>query len=377
MNRFAIRQELGYTTKFPKWAIAFKFEAVEVTSLLKQVLWQVGRTGKVTPIGVVEPVFLAGATVQRATLNNMDDIRKKNLKLGSRVFIRRSNEVIPEILSLAEDLPGSKPIEAPNACPSCGSALENKNMNLYCPNYGACYEQIVARLTHFCSKEAMNIEGLSEQTIKQLYDKLGVKYLHDLYHLTKEQLLSLDKVKDKKAQNILDALQKSKKASFSSFLFSLGILFVGAKGAKDLAKAFGSLPSLMNATYEQLLNVKDVGEVTANSVLEFFANEHNRHEIEQLLSCGIELEHNVKRVQNGYFEGKTVVLTGSVENLTREEATALLEQHGANVSGSVSKKTDLVVFGHEAGSKLEKAKTLGVATMPAEEVFGKIISKNA
>jgi DNA ligase (NAD+) len=376
VDKFSIRDELGYTTKYPKWAIAFKFEAVEVTSLLKQVLWQVGRTGKVTPIGVVEPVELAGATVQRATLNNMDDIRKKNLKIGSRVFIRRSNEVIPEILSLAQDLPGSKEIQAPKICPSCGHELEKRSVNLYCPNYGECYEQIIARLTHFCSKEAMNIEGLSEQTIKQLHEKLGVKYLHDLYNLTKEQLLSLDKVKDKKADNILQALEQSKKTNLWSFLYSLGILFVGVKSAKDLAKAFGSLQGVMNATYEQLIAVKDIGEVTANSILEFFADEHNKQEVEKLLACGIEIENSIKRVEGGVFEGKTVVLTGSVEGLTRDQATALLEQHGAHVASSVSKKTDLVIFGDQAGSKLEKAKTLGVATIQASEVFGKMI-KNA
>lgn len=376
VDKFSIRDELGYTTKYPKWAIAFKFEAVEVTSLLKQVLWQVGRTGKVTPIGVVEPVELAGATVQRATLNNMDDIRKKNLKIGSRVFIRRSNEVIPEILSLAQDLPGSKEIQAPKICPSCGHELENISVNLYCPNYGECYEQIIARLTHFCSKEAMNIEGLSEQTIKQLHEKLGVKYLHDLYNLTKEQLLFLDKVKDKKADNILQALEQSKKTNLWSFLYSLGILFVGVKSAKDLAKAFGSLQGVMNATYEQLIAVKDIGEVTANSILEFFADEHNKQEVEKLLACGIEIENSIKRVEGGVFEGKTVVLTGSVEGLTRDQATALLEQHGAHVASSVSKKTDLVIFGDQAGSKLEKAKTLGVATIQASEVFGKMI-KNA
>lgn len=374
VNNFLIRDELGFTTKFPKWALAFKFEALEVSTILNDVVWQVGRTGKITPIAILEAVELAGATVQRATLNNIDDIRKKKLEIGSRVFVRRSNEVIPEILGLAEKLPHSKKIVPPTLCPCCGSVLENRNMNLYCVNYDGCYEQIIERLTHFCSKEAMNIEGLSDKTIKQVYDNLNVRYLHDLYSLTRDQLLTLEGFKDKKADNILSALEKSKKAKFSSFLFALGILNVGVKTAKDLAKHFEGLEELAEASLETLTNIKDIGEITAKSIKEYFEDEHNQNEIDNLFKLGINIEYSkITKNSDSLFYGKTVVLTGSFENLTRLQATALLEQNGAIVTSSVSKNTDYVVFGLEAGSKLDKAKVLNVKTLSEKEVFGKLI----
>lgn len=374
VNNFLIRDELGFTTKFPKWALAFKFEALEVSTILKNVVWQVGRTGKITPIGLLEPVELAGATVQRATLNNIDDIRKKKLEIGSRVFVRRSNEVIPEILGLADKLPNSKEIIPPIHCPSCGATLESKNMNLYCRNYGDCYDQIIERLTHFCVKEAMNIEGLSSQTIKQIYDNLNIRYLHDLYSLTKEQLLTLEGFKNKKAENILSSLEKSKNAKFANFLFALGILNVGVKTAKDLAKHFDSLEELTNSSLETLTNIKDIGEITAKSIKEFFDDEHNIYEISNLFRLGIKIEYSkLAKNSNSIFYGKTVVLTGSFENLTRLQATSLLEQNGATVTSSVSKNTDYVIFGLEAGSKLDKAKALNIKTLSEKEVFGKLI----
>ena len=374
VNDFAQRQEFGYTTKFPKWALAFKFEAMEVTSILKDVIWQVGRTGRVNPTGIVEPVELAGATVQKATLNNIENINEKKLEIGSRVFIRRSNEVIPEILSLAERLPGAKQIVPPSVCPSCGSELVYKNMNLYCPNYSGCYEQITERFSHFASKEAMNIEGFSIQTIKQIYDNLNVKYLHDLYHLTKQQLLTLEGIKDKKAENIITSLNASKKPKLSNFLYALGILNVGNKTAKDLAKQFGTLQNLMQASKEELVAVRDIGEVTAQSIVEFFEDENNKHEIQSLLNSGLEIqEKNIQTTNNTFFAGKTVVLTGSFETLTRSQATQLLEDAGANVTSSVSKNTDYVIFGTDAGSKLTKAQSLGVKTLSFAEVFGKLL----
>ena len=374
VNDFSMREKFGFTTKFPKWAIAFKFEALETSTILKDVVWQVGRTGKITPIGILEPVELAGATVQRATLNNMDDIRKKKLQINSRVFVRRSNEVIPEILGLAETLENSKEILPPTTCPCCGSTLESENVNLFCRNYGGCYEQIIERLTHFCSKEAMNIEGLSSQTIRQVYHALNVRYLHDLYSLNFEQLLPLEGFKNKKAENILSSLEKSKTPKFSNFLYALGILNVGVKTAKDLAKAFVDLNELKNASSETLMNIRDIGEITANSIQEFFNDEHNLFELEKLFSLGIHIQYqNLSKNTSSFFAGKTVVLTGSFEHLTRLEATNLLEQAGATVSSSVSKNTDFVIYGLEAGSKLDKAKQLDVKTLNEKEVFGKLI----
>lgn len=374
VNDFKQRREFGYTTKFPKWALAYKFEAMEVTSILKDVIWQVGRTGRVNPTGIVEPVELAGATVQKATLNNIENIKEKNLEIGSRVFIRRSNEVIPEILSLAESLPNAKQIVPPSSCPSCGSELVYKNMNLYCTNYSGCFEQIAQRFSHFASKEAMNIEGFSIQTIKQIHTNLSVKYLHDLYNLTKEQLLTLEGVKDKKAENIINSILDSKKPKLSNFLYALGILNVGNKTAKDLAKHFGTLNNIIHATAEELVAVKDIGEITAQSITEFFEDENNKIEIQNLLAVGIEIQEKSAKTQiNNFFEGKIVVLTGSFDTLTRTQATEMLENAGANITSSVSKNTDYVIFGTDAGSKLEKANLLGVKTLESTEVFGKLL----
>ena len=223
LNEVEQREEVGYTNKFPKWARAYKFEAEEVSTMLNEVVWQVGRTGKVSPTAILEPVELAGATISRATLNNIEDIRKKNVFIKSRVFIRRSNEVIPEVLGLAEKYDFSEKIDEPKTCPCCGNVLEKKGPLVFCRNHDNCKEQIVSRLVHFVSREAFNIEGLSEMTIIQFYDELNLRHFYELFHLTKEQLIALDKFKDKKAENILSSLQKSKKIEFYRFLFSLGI----------------------------------------------------------------------------------------------------------------------------------------------------------
>lgn len=263
VNKVGARSKIGYTNKFPKWAIAYKFEAQEISTLLKDCIWQVGRSRRVTPIALLEPVELAGATVQRATLNNMEDIAKKKVLINSRVFVRRSNEVIPEVMGLAEKLPHSKKIEPPEFCPSCGSKLEKIGPILYCKNHSGCREQVVDRLSHFASRNALNIEGLSEKTAGLLYDKLGVRNLSDIYDLKKEDLLKLDNFKDKKAENIINSLQKSKKVDLNKFLFALGISEVGDKTAKDLAKHFKSLDAIMNAKKEDLSSIYDVGEIMA------------------------------------------------------------------------------------------------------------------
>lgn len=374
LNEIAPREEIGYTNKFPKWARAFKFEAEEISTMLNDVVWQVGRTGKVTPIAVLEPVWLAGATISRATLNNFDDILKKKVLKNSRVFIRRSNEVIPEVLGLAEKYPNSTEIEEPKYCPSCGSLLVKKGPLLFCKNHDNCKEQIISRLTHFVSRDAFNIEGLSQKSILQFYQDLDLRHFYELFHLTKDQLVSLEKFKDKKAQNILDSLEKSKHIELSRFLFSLGIGEVGTKTAKDLSRYFKSLENLKNAEYDEIIKVDDIGEIIAQNIVDYFDDEDNLKEIDALLSVGVVPQDNASAVSNK-LEGLTFVLTGTLPNYSRPEMTKIIEEHGGKTSSSVSKNTNFVLAGEEAGSKLDKAKALGVAIITEEEFF-KLLNQN-
>lgn len=365
-NQIAYREEMGYTAKFPRWAIAYKFEAQEISTMLEDVVWQVGRTGKITPIGIVEPVELAGATIKRATLNNASDIQRKRVKIGSRVFLRRSNEVIPEILGLAEEYPTSKEIEIPTTCPSCGEKLVEIGANLFCKNEN-CPEQVIDTLTHFASRDAMNIEGYRDKTSELFFNQLGVRSPSDLYKLTLEQLTNLEGFKDKKAQNLIDAIEKSKNVKLSNFIFALGIDNVGKKTAGDLAKVFKTLENLKNATKEELQAIRDIGDVVAECVYNYFRDDKNLTEIEKLKEVGVKIEEQADNiVKNSVFNGKTFVLTGSLEKYSRNEASEILTSLGANVSSSVSKNTDYVLAGENAGSKLSKAQNLGI----------KIISEN-
>ncbi|MBE7082747.1 MAG: NAD-dependent DNA ligase LigA [Clostridiales bacterium] len=366
LNQIDKREEFGYTSKFPKWAMAFKFEAQEVTSILNDVVWQVGRTGKLTPIAEIEPVELAGATVKRATLNNYGDIERKQVQIGARVFVRRSNEVIPEILGLAELLPNSKQIPKPTNCPCCNSSLVEIGALLFCPNRRGCREQVIDRITHFASRDAMNIEGLRDQTSEAFYDVLGITEPSELYNLTQEDLLKLDKFKEKKAQNILKSLEKSKKVALNNFIYALGIANVGTKTAKDLAKYFGSLQNLKNAKLEELSSIRDIGEIVAKSIVDFFADEFNNKMIDDLLAVGLEIQETEK-VLGGKFEGLTFVLTGTLTKYTRNQATEIIEKNGGQTSSSVSKNTSYVLAGESAGSKLDKAKALGVKIITEEQ----------
>ncbi len=377
INDVTVREKIGYTNKFPKWALAYKFQAQEVSTILEDVVWQVGRTGKITPIAVLEPVELAGATISRATLNNFDDILKKKVLINSRVLIRRSNEVIPEVLGLLEKFEDSKEITEPKVCPSCGEPLTKKGVLLYCTNRDGCVEQVVDRLTHFVTRNAFNIDGLSEKTILSLYEKLGVCEPADLFKLTKEQLLTLDKVKEKKAENILNAIEKSKNPSLDKFIFAIGIPEVGEKTAKDIAKTFLSLDAVMNATIEQLLEIKDIGNIIAQNVVEFFSDEKNISSVSDLLKQGVEIQEmqQTKVSENSEFLNKTVVLTGSLEHYTRDEAKQIIELLGGITTTSVSKKTDIVIAGAEAGSKLNKAEELNIRVINEAE-FIKMIEKS-
>ncbi len=374
LNNLALRDEIGVTSKFPKWAIAYKFEAQELTSTLNQVVWQVGRTGKLTPIAEIEPIELAGATVKRATLNNFGDIIRKGVKLNSRVFVRRSNEVIPEILGVAEHTDESVDIVKPTTCPCCGSTVVEDGANLFCTNKLNCKEQVIDRLTHYASRNAMNIEGLSGKTLELLYDNLGVNSIDKIYTLTKQDLLRLEGFKDKKAQNIIDSINKSKQANLSNFVYALGILNVGEKTAKDLSKTFGTLNNIVNATAIELVNINDIGEVVADSIVKYFSDPLNIKLIEDVLAQGVSINEQSQVAQfNDKLTGKSVVLTGTLSKYTRDEAKAILEKFGANVVGSVSTKTDLVIAGESAGSKLNKAQALGIDIID-EQQFENIIN---
>ncbi|HHD2585037.1 TPA: NAD-dependent DNA ligase LigA [Clostridium perfringens] len=362
------RELLGYTVKFPKWAIAYKFEAQEVTTKLLDVEWNVGRSGRVSPTAILDPVELAGVTVKRATLNNMDDIARKGVRLGAEVFVRRSNDVIPEIMGVVpESLEGTKEIEEPKVCPACGAHLVHEGVHIYCENTLGCKPQMVKTIVHFAGREAMNIAGFSEKTAEQLFEKLDIRDISDLYKLEYEKLLDLDKFGPKKAQNLLDAIEKSKDCTLEAFLYSLGIPNVGVKTAKDLVKRFESLENLEKATFEELVSVQDVGDIVARSIIEFFKEERTLKVINELLSLGVNPHYEKKEVLESPFMGKTVVVTGTLENYSRTSIKEKLESLGAKVSGSVSKKTDFVIAGEAAGSKYDKAKSLGVTILSEEE----------
>ncbi len=366
------REKIGWTNKFPKWAMAFKFVAQEVTTLLRDVSWQVGRSGRVTPIANLEPVELAGATISRATLNNIEDIERKGVFKNSRVFLRRSNEVIPEVMGLAEKLPESEVINPPKACPSCGEKLTRKGPLLFCTNHSGCREQVVDRLSHFASRNAFNIEGLSEKTVGQFYDTLGVRLLSDIFSINKEDLLKLELFKDKKAEKTLKSIEKSKNIELDRFIFALGIAEVGNKTAKDLAREFKTLDGVKSANIDMLASVRDVGSVIAENIYNFFQNKDNLDEIDRLFEAGVKLAEVEEQNAEGIFAGKTVVLTGSLENFTRAEAEKIIESQGGKTSSSVSKNTDFVLAGENAGSKLDKANALGVKVI-SEKEFVKMI----
>lgn len=366
IDDFSLRKKLGYTDKFPRWAIAFKFEAEEITTILQDVVWQVGRTGKLTPLGLVSPVELAGATVKKATLNNYGDLKRKNIKIGARVLIRRSNEVIPEILGTTEITDGCKDVFKPEICPYCGEKLVESGANLFCPNVN-CRPRVVASLANFACKNGMNIDGFSDKTAGQLYDELSVRKLSDVYFLDREKVAKMEGFKKLKTDNLFNAIEASKNVDFSNFIYALGIDGVGKKTAGDLAKTFGDLISLTNATKEQLLEVPDIGEVIAQAVYEFFRDEGNLAEIKKLLSVGVKIVAVKRSTEKGVMSGEKVVLTGTLLNYKRDDAAKIIERLGGEIMSGVSKNTTLVLAGENAGSKLDKAKSLGIKIIDENE----------
>lgn len=374
VNDFAVRDILGATEKFPRWAIAYKFEPEETTTMLRDVVWQVGRTGKLTPLAVLDPVELCGVTVRRATLNNFGDVGRKGVKINSRVLIHRSNEVIPEILGTTEYFADSADVVKPAVCPECGSPTEEIGANLFCTNK-ECKKRVVLSLASFASKEAMNIEGFSEATAELLYDKVGVRKFSDLYALTREQLLGLDGVQDKKADNLLKAIEKSKNTELARFIFALGIDGVGKKTAKDLAKKFKSLENIAAAPIEEIISVQDVGDVIADNVFRYFADGDNLAELKRLEQAGV-IAGYADTTVGDLFKGEKIVLTGTLSKYKRSEAQKIIESLGGEVSGSVSKNTTMVLAGEEAGSKLDKARALGIRVIDETEFDEMIKNSN-
>ena len=370
VNDLRLQEQLGFVSRAPRFAIAHKFPAEEATTVLLGIDVQVGRTGAITPVARLKPVFVGGTTVSNATLHNEDELRRKDLKIGDTVVVRRAGDVIPEVASVVL---AYRPVDAvgfvmPTRCPECNSAivrLEGEAVarctgGLYCP------AQRKQALLHFAQRRAMDIEGLGDKLVDQLVEHNLVHTPADLYRLGLVALANLPRMAEKSAQNLLDGIAKSKATTLARFLFALGVRHVGEATAKELAKYFGSVDRVMDASIEQLLTVNDVGPVVAQSIRQFFDEPHNREVVEQLRACGIqwlEADGIAAAVSNSPFAGKTVVLTGTLSAMSRDDAKDKLELVGAKISGSVSKKTDFVVAGAEAGSKLEKAQELGVAVL--------------
>ncbi len=373
IDDYATREALGYTDKFPRWAVAYKFEAEEMTTLLEDVAWQIGRTGKLTPVARVSPVELAGATVRQATLNNWQDIQRKRVKIGARVWIRRSNEVIPEIMGRVDEFSeGERDVEKPDVCPSCGAALVERGAHLFCPNRDGCKPQIVMRLSHFASRDAMDIDTFSEKTAAQLVDAGLLQEADQLYALTREQLCALERFGEKKADNLLSAIEKSKGRKLNSFIYAIGIPNIGTKTARDLAERFGSVDALRKASREELTQMDDVGEIVADSVVAFFEDPANARLVNALLAAGVNPQWERKDTSAGAFSGMTVVVTGTLSSMGRSEAEEAIRDAGGKAAGSVSKKTSLVVAGENAGSKLDKARALGVEVIGEEEFLRRL-----
>ena len=378
LNSFGLRERLGYTSKAPRWAIAYKYAAERAETKLNAITIQVGRTGALTPVAELEPVFLAGSTVSRATLHNEEELRRKDIRVGDTVMIEKAGEVIPAVVGVAlEKRSGlEKVFEFPKTCPECagpvsrstGLVMGDPGVVLRCTN-ADCPAQIRGRIEHWCSRGAMDIEGAGEVLVEQLVKNTLVRDVADLYSLKLDQLVALDRMGEKSAQNLLDGIQASKSRDLWRLIFGLGILHVGAGVAKALGRGFATLEDLCKAGLDQLNEIEDIGSVIAQSLVQWFGEKRNQDMTERLRAAGMNFSSSIYSPQaaQGRFAGKTFVLTGTLPSLTREQAASRIEALGGKVSSSVSKKTDFVVAGEEAGSKLEKAQKLGVRILNEAE----------
>lgn len=368
VNSFALQKQMGFVSREPRWAVAHKYPAQEQLTTVEAIEVQVGRTGKLTPVAKLAPVFVGGVTVTNATLHNEDEARRKDVRVGDTVIVRRAGDVIPEVVAIVPDKrpPGTQVFTMPRRCPVCGSdaVREEGEADYRCTGGLFCGAQRMGAILHFAQRRALDIEGLGDKFVEQIVQAGIVKTLPDLYRLGLANLVALERMGEKSAQNLLANLEKSKRTTLTRFLYGLGVRHVGESTARDLARHFGKMDAIMDASVEQLLQVPDVGPIVAESVHTFFQQPHNREVIEQLRACGVHWDEHEPTVDVPKpLAGKTVVLTGTLPNLSRDEAKDLLEAAGAKVAGSVSKKTDYVVAGAEAGSKLEKARELGIAVL--------------
>ena len=367
VDNYVQQAELGNTVKVPRWSIAYKFPAEEVVTKVLDIRLTVGRTGVVTPTAILEPVQIAGTTVQRATLHNEDIIIEKDIRIGDKVIILKAGDIIPEVVSVLFDQRSedSQPFMMPTHCPVCDSELVHieGEVALRCVN-PQCFAQISEGMAHFVSRNAMNIDGCGEKVVEQLLKSHLVKDVSDLYHLKVEDLISLDRMGEKSAINLVNAVEESKKNSLERLLFGLGIRHIGAKTAKLVAEEFETMDRLMTVTEEELIDVFDIGEKMADSIVSYFDSEDVKALIARLRESGVNMKYLGKKVNAeeiaSALSGKTIVLTGKLEQLTRQDAKEKIEELGGKVTGSVSKKTDLVIAGAEAGSKLTKAEQLGI-----------------
>ena len=380
VNSIKQQNELGSIAKAPRWAVAFKFKSKQAITKIKDIVWQVGRTGAVTPVAELEPKFLAGSTISRATLHNFDEIERKNIRVGDTVVIEKGGDVIPKVVEvvLSERPSGSRKIKPPEKCPACGSKLfkPEGEVAFYCEN-SECPDQIKGRLEHFASRGAMDIEGLGESLIDLFVEKGFLKTYSDIYKLKnfKDDLVAIERLGEKSISNLLNSIERSKEKPFDKVLFALGIRYVGSGAAKKLAAHFKSLDSLIKATEEEIVEVYEIGESISKSVKKFFSDSHNKKIIEELKKAGLKFsfaDAKTDFVGDNFFKGKTFVLTGSLSSFTREEAEEKITNFGGNVTSTVSKKTDYVLAGEKAGSKLDKAKTLGINILDEIEFQKKI-----
>ena len=371
VERTSLQEELGYTGKAPRWAIAYKYAARGGVTKIEDIIVQVGRTGKLTPVAVLKPVPIGGTTVSRATLHNMDEIERLGVKIGDWVQVERGGDVIPKVVSVVEDKDhrrGQRSFRMPERCPVCGGHVvrtegeaDHRCVNTNCP------AKLRESVLHFASRAVMNIEGMGDALVNQLTDRGMVKNVADIYRLTKNDLLQLERMGEKSAQNVLDEIEASKKLPLERMIYGLGIRFVGERTAEFLAEHFGSMDGLMQASEEELQEVNEVGPRIAHSIVEFFQEPRNRELVKHLRRAG--LTFTGKKKQRGTkLSGKTFVLTGTLTNYTRDQAKKMIEDAGGRVSGSVSKKTDFVVAGSDAGSKLDQAKELGVKVIDEKEM---------
>ncbi|HEX4545022.1 MAG TPA: NAD-dependent DNA ligase LigA [Candidatus Acidoferrum sp.] len=373
VNSIAIQNELGYTAKAPRWAMAFKYPARQETTVVNDIIVQVGRTGALTPVAVLEPVQVGGVTVSRSTLHNMDEVERLGLQIGDRVLIERAGEVIPHVLKVVKEGKHRKPFRMPKHCPECGSTIhkDEEQVAYRCVN-AACPAKRKESLLHYAGRHAMNIDGLGEKIVDQLVDKGLVKDVADLYSLKLEELAVLERMAEKSAQNLLDETEASKENSLARLIYALGMRFVGERTGQLLAEHFSSLEELAAAKEEQLVEVPEVGPKVAASIAEFFSEPANRQLVKKLYKAGVRPTAEKRQVKSDKFRGKSFVFTGGLANRSREEAGEMVQQHGGKVSGSVSKMTDYVVVGTDPGSKYEKAKELGV-TILSEREFEKLV----